>query len=77
LAARIDALAAEGLLTPNLKDWAHSLRFLGNDAVHEVDGIPEEEAVQGYELARFTLTYVYTLPTQVATAREMRAERHG
>lgn len=77
LAARIDALANAGKLTPDLKEWAHSLRFLGNDAVHEEDGIPKDEAVQGHELTRFILTYVYTLPTQVAAARDMRAERRG
>ncbi|MBD9419838.1 DUF4145 domain-containing protein [Achromobacter sp. ACM04] len=77
LAARINALADMGKLTPDLKEWAHSLRFLGNNAVHEEDGIPEAEAIQGHELTRFILTYVYTLPTQVAAAREMRAERQG
>lgn len=77
LAARINALADAGKLTPDLKEWAHNLRFLGNDAVHEEDGIPEAEAIQGHELTRFILTYVYTLPTQVAAARDMRAERRG
>ncbi|MFY1957102.1 DUF4145 domain-containing protein [Achromobacter xylosoxidans] len=77
LAARINVLADSGRLTQDLKEWAHSLRFLGNDAVHEEDGISELEAVQGHELTRFILTYVYTLPTQVAAAREMRAERRG
>lgn len=77
LATRINALAEAGKLTPDLKEWAHNLRFLGNDAVHEEDGIPEEEALQGHELTRFILTYVYTLPTQVAAARQMRAERQN
>lgn len=77
LAARINALADAGKLTADLKEWAHSLRFLGNDAVHEEEGISEEEAIQGHELTRFILTYVYTLPTQVAAARQMRAERRS
>ena|ERR1039457_516312 len=35
--ARIEALAANGTLTPDLKDWAHQVRLGGNDASHDLD----------------------------------------
>lgn len=69
---RIEKLAGAGKLTPSLKEWAHDLRIVGNDALHEIDGLTETEAKQAHELARFVLTYLYTLPAQVAEARQAR-----
>lgn len=69
---RIEFLAAEGKLTPSLKDWAHSVRAVGNDAVHDEDELSEDEAHQAHELTRFILTYLYTLPEQVRLAQERR-----
>lgn len=66
---RIEKLAEGGKLTESLKDWAHDLRLVGNDAVHEIDGVEEQEATQAHELTRFILIYLYTLPAQVAQAR--------
>ena len=69
---RIEKLAAERLLTESLKEWAHGLRLIGNDAVHEIDGITQDEATQTHMLTRFILIYLYTLPAQVAEARKAR-----
>lgn len=69
---RIEKLADAGKLTPSLKEWAHDLRLLGNDALHEIDGVTEEEATQAHELTRFVLIYLYTLPAQVEQARAER-----
>jgi hypothetical protein len=69
---RIEKLADSGRLTPSLKEWAHDLRIVGNDALHEIDGLTEDEATQTHELARFVLIYLYTLPAQVEEARKAR-----
>lgn len=71
---RIEFLANEGRITPSLKDWAHDLRVVGNNAVHDEDGLTEDDARQAHELTRFILTYLYTLPEQVRLAQELRKQ---
>jgi hypothetical protein len=70
---RIELLAGRHLLTPALADWAHALRTLGNDALHEEDGVTHDEARQTHELTRYILIYLFTLPEQVRASREARA----
>lgn len=65
LEKRIDKLHAEGLITKDLKEWAHKIRLEGNEAVHEIEEPTKEQAT---ELALFTemvLMYLYTLPEKV------------
>lgn len=69
---RIDKMAAEGLITKDLQDWAHELRLDGNDVLHE-DEATSEMIDQMHSLCKFLLTYLYTLPEQVKAARERRA----
>ncbi len=66
---RIERLALDHLITPALRDWAHGLRVIGNDALHEPDGISHDEARQTHELTRFVLLYLFTLPKQVELGR--------
>lgn len=70
LEKRIDKMAAAGLLTKDLQDWAHHLRIDGNDAAHEGEDGSKETAIQLRELTRFILMYLYSLPAQVKKARE-------
>lgn len=72
LEKRIDKLAAENLITPALKDWAHELRLDGNEALHGTEPATEELATRMERLTYFLLTYLYTLPAQVAEARQAR-----
>lgn len=74
LEKRIDKLAAENRITSDLKDWAHELRLDGNEAIHGDDEATAEITSQMHHLTYFLLTYLYTLPKQVETARERRAE---
>jgi len=71
---RIDALAADNKLTPDLKDWAHQVRLGGNDAAHDLDPFTPEEADELLNFAELYLTYVYTLPGRLKERRE-RAEK--
>ena len=70
---RIEALANNGLLTPDLKDWAHQLRLGGADAAHDLDPFTPEEASELLDFAELYLTYVYSLPGRLKERRE-RAE---
>lgn len=69
LEKRIDKMASLGLLTVDLKDWAHELRLDGNDAMHDSGETTKEDAIQTRELTRFVLMYLYTLPESVKSMR--------
>jgi hypothetical protein len=66
---RIEALAANGTLTPDLKDWAHEVRLGGNDAAHDLDPFTKEETEELLDFAELYLTYVYTLPNRLQERR--------
>lgn len=65
LGKRIDKLEKDGLITKDLKDWAHKIRLEGNEAVHD---LPKPTKEQTEELQLFTelvLTYLFTLPAKI------------
>ncbi|MBK1780581.1 DUF4145 domain-containing protein [Advenella sp. WQ 585] len=66
LADRINKLS----VTDEIKEWSHELRFIGNDAAHDVENLGEKDALAAAELTYYILTYIYTLPTQIQLARE-------
>lgn len=72
LRAEIDDLAAKGDLPPLMKDWAHELRELGNDAAHPVPEQPpttKQDAVDIVRYVDFVATYLYNLPDDIAKFR--------
>jgi len=69
---RIDKMAAEHRITPELQSWAHELRLDGNEAVHGEDEATKEITDQMHEFCKFLLIYLYTLPVQVAEAQARR-----
>lgn len=70
---RIDALAAKGALTNDLKDWAHEVRLGGNEAAHDEDPYSKEEAEELLDFVELYLTYVYTLPGRLKDRRDRAA----
>ena len=67
---RIEALARDGRITSDMKDWAHEIRDVGNDAVHEAEPFSEKDTK---DLQRFTelfLMYAFTLPGMLAERRD-------
>lgn len=66
---RIEALAADGRLTKDLAEWAHHVRIEGNEAVHDDEPYNQEQADELVKFAELFLTYVFTLPGQLAAAR--------
>lgn len=72
LEKRIDKLAAEHRITPAIQEWAHELRLDGNEALHGEEDATEDMAEQMHHLTHFLLTYLYTLPQQIAEVRQRR-----
>lgn len=65
LEKRIDKLADKGLITADLKTWAHKIRLEGNEAVHEEDEPTREAATELQLFTEMVMTYLYTLPAKV------------
>jgi hypothetical protein len=69
LQQRIDHLPAELSITPAMKEWAHQIRELGNDAAHEEDPFTEDEARALHAFSELFLTYTFTLPGMFAARK--------
>ena len=67
--SRIEALAARGALTPDLKEWAHQVRLGGADAAHDLDPFTQEEADELLDFAELYLIYVYSIPGRLEERR--------
>lgn len=62
LMEKIDDLAAKGVVTHEGAQILHSLRFMGNDAAHEVKAHSEEELMTALDVLEYLLKGVYILP---------------
>ncbi|CCD28690.1 conserved hypothetical protein [Candidatus Glomeribacter gigasporarum BEG34] len=66
----IDAALTALETTRQISDWAHQLRILGNEAVHESDEpITADEAQQAYDLTRLMLDLLFAYPVKIAALR--------
>lgn len=70
LEKKIDDLAARHIITPALRDWAHEIRHIGNEAAHDEEPVSREDAEQAVYFAEMLFTYLYTLPGMVAERRQ-------
>ncbi|WP_206430958.1 DUF4145 domain-containing protein [Bifidobacterium samirii] len=77
LASKIDALADDGVISPQIQAEAHEIRYLGNDMAHgdfvEPVGMDDADDVLGF-LATF-LDYVYQMPAAIRRRQEARKQR--
>lgn len=62
LKSKIDDLKEKALITPTGAEILHSLRFMGNVAVHEAAAHGEDELRLGLQVIEHLLTGVYILP---------------
>lgn len=62
LYSRIESLANNGRLTTNMKEFAHRIRSLGNEASHETPLTPNEDIDNMAIFTRLFLMYEFTLP---------------
>ena len=65
LYSKIEKLAKNGQITEDLKNFAHQIRNLGNDATHNDDDITQEELNNLSIFTRMFLMYVFTLPAMI------------
>ena len=66
----IDQAAKDLKLAPDLAEWAHRVRALGNDAVHEQEPFSESQAKEMSEFTRIVLEYLFTYPREMEIARQ-------
>ena len=62
LQEKIDDLAKEGIITKDGAAILHSLRFIGNEAVHEVKAHTDQELTIALGVAEHILNSVYIMP---------------
>jgi len=71
LFAQLKDLKSKQVITPDLYEWADSLRILGRDGAHpEFPEVPAEDAEEGVKLLREIIKYVYILPFERAEKRK-------
>jgi hypothetical protein len=70
LVKRIDALSNDGLITSDMRDWAHEIRLGGNEAAHDDDPIEREDAERLNQFTDAFLRYAYTLPAMVKSNKD-------
>lgn len=77
LKAKIDTMAEQNIITDQLKDEAHEIRFLGNDMAHGDLGTPvdENDASDILGFLDTLLDYVYQQPIAIQKRRELREKR--
>lgn len=69
LVDRINELASLHILTEPMKDWAHQVRLIRNDAAHSIDMIQEQDAKDLMSFVEMFLMYVFTLPAMLEARR--------
>ena len=73
LYSRIESAANKGVLTPEMRDWAHEIRLSANEPRHADDdfnGATAEDADQVIEFANALGEYLFVLPTRVQKWKE-------
>ncbi|EIC84020.1 DUF4145 domain-containing protein [Serratia sp. M24T3] len=65
LSQRIAMLFGKGLITEQMKDWAHIVRIDSNGAVHSDEEFSKDEADEMIGFTEVFLIYSFTLPAMV------------
>ncbi|MCK6905282.1 DUF4145 domain-containing protein [Enterobacter roggenkampii] len=70
LVQRISMLHAKGLITEQMKNWAHIVRFDSNGAVHSDEEFSKEEAEELIGFTEVFLIYAFQLPAMVSSRKQ-------
>ncbi|MCK7343236.1 DUF4145 domain-containing protein [Enterobacter kobei] len=70
LVQRISILYAKGLITEQMKDWAHIVRIDSNGAVHSDEEFSKEDAEELIGFAEVFLLYAFSLPAMVTAKKQ-------
>lgn len=70
---QIDELLVSGVVTKDIQEWAHEVRFLGNDAAHPTKNeVSEEDARDILELLESLCEVLYVTPAKAAERKKKR-----
>lgn len=77
LASKIDALADNGVISPQIQQEAHEIRYLGNEMAHGdfTEPVSEEDADDMLGFLATFLNYVYQMPAAIRRRQEARRKR--
>ena len=67
---RIDMMRARNRITPDLAAWAHDIKEVRNDALHELSEATRADLVVLRGVTEMVLTYLFTLPEMVRRRQE-------
>jgi hypothetical protein len=75
---QIDELFTNGVITKDIQEWAHEVRFLGNDAAHPTKNeVSEEDAKDILELLESLCEVLYITPAKAAERKKKREGATG
>ena len=76
---QIKDLQSRNIITTELSDWAHEIRFLGNDGAHPsndgLDEITSKEIDEIIEFINSLFQYIYIMPKKVLEAKTRRSNK--
>lgn len=65
LKKKIDELEEKHGITQSMKQWAHEIRFIGNEAAHDEGDFDEKSARDIRNFTEFFLIYTFSLPKKI------------
>jgi hypothetical protein len=69
---QIDELFSKGIITKQIKDWAHSIRLVGNDAAHPTNlEVSKEDSKDILDLAEQLMNILYVMPSIASKHQEI------
>ncbi len=75
LHGKISGLCEKGILTKKNSDILHELRFLGNEAVHELSQPSPEELTLAIEIIEHIIDALYKIPEKARQLKHKKASR--
>ena len=70
--AKIENLYQKGIIPITIKDWAHIIRNIGNNAIHDMEG-NREDAQNLINFTKIFLQYSFELPYTIKTMRNKKS----
>ena len=72
---QIDELFKNGVITKDIQEWAHEVRFLGNDAAHpSKDTVSKDDAKDILDLLESLCEFLYVAPAKAAEQKKKRTQ---
>lgn len=67
---RIEQLHDQGVITSDIKNWAHIIRDNGNNAAHEETPVTAQDALELLSFVEMFLMYTFTMPQMVNNKKQ-------